>query len=79
MIDTSASCSGSLRRCFLRKPETLFSENLFFSRFNLHIIQCDNAVRRDDRITSLDEFKDYIRNLEITGHGGTDYRPAFDI
>jgi hypothetical protein len=78
VIDTSGSCSRDLSGLFLEETRNiLLQERLFFRRFNLHIIQCDNRVRRDDRITCIDEFSAYIRDLEIAGEGGTDFRPAF--
>ncbi|MDR2404582.1 MAG: VWA-like domain-containing protein [Spirochaetaceae bacterium] len=78
VIDTSGSCSEELTEIFLEETRSIIlSENLFFRRFKLHILQCDNTVRRDDRITSTDELAAYIRDLEITGQGGTDFRPAF--
>jgi predicted metal-dependent peptidase len=78
VIDTSGSCSRDLSGVFLEETRNiLLTEHLFFRRFNLHIIQCDNQVRRDDRITSVDELSAYIRDLEIAGQGGTDFRPAF--
>jgi predicted metal-dependent peptidase len=78
VIDTSASCSRELTGVFLEETRNIImTEKLFFRRFNLHIIQCDNRVQRDDRITRAEELSAYIRDLEISGHGGTDFRPAF--
>jgi predicted metal-dependent peptidase len=79
VIDSSASCSRDLTRRFLEETRGILQEeNLFFDRFNLHIIQCDNRVRRDDKITRMEDFSAYLQNLEITGQGGTDFRPAFE-
>ena len=44
---------------------------------NIHIIQCDERVRRDDKITSQEELKNYMEHLELEGRGGTDFRPVF--
>ncbi len=78
VIDTSASCSRSMTQAFLEETRNLLSEEaLFFHPFNLHVIQCDREVRRDDRLTSPEDLKDYIDTLEICGMGGTDFRPAF--
>ncbi len=78
VIDTSASCSRSMTRAFLEETRNLLSEeSLFFHPFNLHIIQCDKEVRRDDKLTSPEDLRDYIDTLEICGVGGTDFRPAF--
>lgn len=77
-IDTSASCARGLTQQFLEQTrDILMKENLFFRRFNLHILQCDAKVQRDDRIGSLQEFERYTDQLEIVGGGGTDFCPAF--
>ncbi len=78
VIDTSASCSRSVTQAFLEETRNLLSEEaLFFHPFNLHVIQCDKEVRRDDKLTSSEDLRDYIDTLEICGAGGTDFRPAF--
>lgn len=78
VIDTSASCSHSLTQAFLEETRNLLlEEDLFFHPFNLHILQCDKEVERDDKVTSSEDLKDYIDTLEICGMGGTDFRPAF--
>ncbi|MCI8465948.1 MAG: hypothetical protein HFI63_08845 [Lachnospiraceae bacterium] len=78
VIDTSASCSQSLTQAFLEETRNLLLEaDLFFHPFCLHILQCDKAVERDDRLTSLEDLDDYIDTLELCGMGGTDFCPAF--
>lgn len=78
VIDTSASCSHSLTQIFLEETRNLLlEEDLFFHPFNLHILQCDKEVKRDDILTSPEDLKDYIETLEIIGMGGTDFCPAF--
>lgn len=79
VIDTSGSCARGLTQQFLEQTrDIILKENLFFRRFNLHILQCDAKVQRDDKITSIPEFECYIANLEIVGGGGTDFCPAFE-
>lgn len=78
IIDTSASCSRPMTQAFLEETRNLLlEEDLFFHPFNLHVIQCDREVRRDDKLTSPEDLKDYVDTLEICGMGGTDFRPAF--
>lgn len=78
VIDTSMSCSGELVKKFLEETYSVLSENnCFFRKVNIHIIQCDDKVQTDRRITSEEELKDYMENLELRGEGGTDFRPAF--
>ena len=77
-IDTSGSTSGELVQTFLNKTyNILMSTDSFFSRVNLHIIQCDAQIQQDVKITSREEFETYIRSMTIHGLGGTDFRPVF--
>ena len=78
VIDTSMSCSGELVKKFLEETYGILSgSGNFFQKVNVHIIQCDEAVRADKKITSQEELKEYMENLELYGEGGTDFRPAF--
>lgn len=79
VIDTSMSCSGELVRRFLEETYGVLSESEnFFTKINVHIIQCDEKVHTDKKITSQKEMKDYMEHLELYGDGGTDFRPAFE-
>ena len=79
VIDTSMSCSGELVRKFLEETYGVLSENeSFFTKINVHIIQCDEKVHTDKKIISQEEMKDYMEHLELYGDGGTDFRPAFE-
>lgn len=79
VIDTSMSCSGELVRKFLEETYGVLSESeRFFTKINVHIIQCDEKVHTDKKITSQEEMKDYMEHLELYGDGGTDFRPAFE-
>ncbi|MCH5344792.1 MAG: hypothetical protein J1E64_12200 [Acetatifactor sp.] len=77
-IDTSASCRGPIVRAFLRKTYSLLkgSEN-FFHKINVHIIQCDNEVQSDTKITGDDDFEKFVRYGKLNGFGATDFRPVF--
>lgn len=78
VIDTSMSCSGDLVRRFLEETYTVLSEaESFFTKVNLHVIQCDEKVQQDQVITCRKDLKDYMEHMEIVGQGGTDFRPAF--
>ena len=78
IVDTSMSCSGELVRRFLEETYTVLSEeNSFFHKVNIHIIQCDEAVQTDVKITRAEELAQYMEQLELKGEGGTDFRPAF--
>ena len=78
VIDTSMSCSGILVKKFLEETYGILSEtNSFFRKINIHIIQCDDQVQTDQKITSEEELRTYMEHLELRGEGGTDFRPAF--
>lgn len=79
VIDTSMSCSGELVRRFLEETYGVLSQTeSFFKKVNIHIIQCDDQVRSDVRITSRQEMEAYMEELTLKGMGGTDFRPAFE-
>lgn len=79
VIDTSASCQGKIVANFLKHTYRIMknTEN-FFSTVNIHIIQCDNEVQSDTKITCDKDFDDFIKSGKLMGFGGTDFRPAFD-
>ena len=78
VIDTSMSCSGTLVRRFLEETYSVLKQNdSYFRRVNVHIIQCDEKVHSDVKITSEKELKKYMDQFELYGEGGTDFRPAF--
>ena len=79
-IDTSASTSGELVQKFLQKTYNILkSTENYFSRVNIHIIQCDADIQEHVKITSEEEFDRYIKSMEIHGLGGTDFRPVFRL
>ena len=79
VIDTSMSCSGELIRKFLEETYSVLTENeSFFQKVNVHIIQCDEKVHQDVKITSGEELEDYMEHFQLYGEGGTDFRPAFE-
>ena len=78
-LDTSASCRGPVVKEFLNKTYSLLkgAEN-FFTRINVHIIQCDNEVQSDTRITCDEDFQAFLAHGKLQGFGATDFRPVFD-
>ncbi len=79
VIDTSMSCSGELVQKFLEETYSVLKENeSFFKKINVHIIQCDEQVHSDCKITSEEDLKEYMEHMELYGQGGTDFRPAFE-
>lgn len=77
-IDTSGSTSGELVQKFVQKTYNILkSTESFFSKINLHIIQCDADVQEDQKITCQEEFDEFLKTMKIRGLGGTDFRPVF--
>lgn len=77
-IDTSGSVSGELVQAFVQKTyNILMQQENFFTKINLHIIQCDAVVQEDVKITNKEEFARYLANMRLKGTGGTDFRPVF--
>lgn len=78
-IDTSGSTSGELVQRFVQKTYNILkSTESFFTKINLHIIQCDANIQEDRKITSQEEFDAYLQTMKIHGLGGTDFRPVFE-
>ena len=77
-LDTSGSVQGELVQKFIEKTyNILMQTESFFKKINLHIIQCDAQIQEDVKITSRQEFDEYIENMNLLGFGGTDFRPVF--
>ena len=78
-IDTSGSTSGELVQKFVQKTYNILkSTESFFSKINLHIIQCDADIQEDKKITCTEEFDEYLQTMQLRGLGGTDFRPVFE-
>lgn len=79
-IDTSGSTSGPLVQAFMQKTyNILMSSESFFSKVNIHIIQCDAIVQEHIRIKDRTQFEKYLKDMKIRGGGGTDFRPVFQL
>ena len=77
-IDTSGSVEGDLVQKFIQKTYNILkSSESFFAKINLHIVQCDAKIQQDTKITSQEEFDEFIKNMKLFGFGGTDFRPVF--
>ena len=78
VVDTSLSGSGELVKNFLRETYGLLRQSeSFFRRTNIRILQCDDRVRTDQKITDMDQLAAYMEAFQLVGGGGTDFRPAF--
>jgi predicted metal-dependent peptidase len=77
-IDTSGSTSGELVQKFVQKTYNILkSIESFFSKINLHIIQCDADIQDVSIIKNLEELEEYMNNLVLHGFGGTNFIPVF--
>jgi predicted metal-dependent peptidase len=77
-IDTSGSCSNGLIQKFLEYTYSILSSSeVFASKVNIHIIQCDADIKKDDKITDAEEMEDFLSEFTAFGNGGTDFRPVF--
>ena len=61
----------------MRKKERSDTKS-FFTKINLHIIQCDAEIQEDKKITTQTEFDKYLKTMQIRGLGGTDFCPVFE-
>lgn len=77
-IDTSMSTSGEMVRAFLEETYSILrSASTFTRRVNIRVLQCDDQLRRDDAIASLDELRSYMESFQLSGGSATDFRPVF--
>lgn len=77
-VDTSGSVKGEVVQSFIQHTyDILRQRESFFTKLNLHIIQCDDRIREDAVISSSEELEEYISGMEIKGLGKTDFRPVF--
>ncbi|MCI9136151.1 MAG: metallopeptidase [Lachnospiraceae bacterium] len=78
VIDTSMSCKASLVRKFLEETYSILSQSeSFYRRFCIHLIQCDERVQSDIVIENHRQLASYMKEFQVKGMGGTDFRPAF--
>lgn len=78
VLDTSASCQETLVQKFLNETAAmLLGSGSFFSRTDIHILECDDRVQNDIAVRSLSQMREYAGNFCLKGGFGTDFRPAF--
>lgn len=77
-IDTSGSVEGKTVQAFMQKTYNILKQTeSFFSKINLHIVQCDAQIQQDIKITNAEEFDRLLQSMQLLGFGGTDFRPVF--
>ena len=77
-IDTSMSCSGELVQAFLKETYSILKSNdSFFKKVKIHIIQCDEQIQSDQLIENERQLVEYMDHFQLIGNGGIDFRPVF--
>lgn len=77
-IDTSGSVQGDVVQKFVEHThDILAGQKAFENNINMYIIQCDDTIRDIAHISSREDFDKYLKGMEITGLGRTDFRPVF--
>ncbi|MBR5510375.1 MAG: hypothetical protein IKV59_10010, partial [Lachnospiraceae bacterium] len=77
-IDTSGSCSGEIVKQFLNETWEIFQEkDNFFEDMRIHIMQCDCLIQEHVCVSCEEEWKQYLENFTVLGHGDTDFTPVF--
>jgi predicted metal-dependent peptidase len=77
-IDTSGSVEGQTVQMFIQKTYNIFKQmENFFTKVNIHILQCDADLQEDIKITNEEQFDKYLQSMQLYGFGGTDFRPIF--
>lgn len=78
VLDTSYSTNGELVKNFLKETFGILTQSdSFFRKCHIRILQCDDAVRMDERVTDIEDMERLLSRFTLVGGGGTDFRPAF--
>ncbi|MBQ6622333.1 MAG: VWA domain-containing protein [Mogibacterium sp.] len=78
VIDSSASTEGELVQSFTERTfDILMTSEEFRTRFNIRLLQCDTQIQEDVQLRNRRDVEAYLKNIEIKGMGGTDFRTAF--
>jgi predicted metal-dependent peptidase len=78
-IDTSGSTFSSVVSIFLDETfQVLKQAELGYRRVEIYLIQCDAAIAEEKQFTTYREVESYLKNFELKGGGGTDFRPVFN-
>ena len=77
-IDTSYSTKGEMVKHFLEEALAILADKeAFFTKCRVHIIECDDRIRKDLLIEDAEEMERYRERFEVSGGYGTDFRPVF--
>ena len=76
-VDTSGSTMRDSVETFLEETFSALMLSCDGKGSRLHVIQCDDMVRRDDVVGSKEEISELMNGFRLEGGGGTDFRPVF--
>lgn len=77
-IDTSYSTKGEMVKRFLEEAMAILADKeAFFTKCRVHIIECDDRIRKDLLVEDAEEMERYRERFEVSGGYGTDFRPVF--
>ena len=77
-IDTSYSTKGEMVKRFLEEVLAILADKeAFFTKCRVHIIECDDRIRKDLLVEDAEEMERYRERFEVSGGYGTDFRPVF--
>ena len=77
-IDTSYSTKGEMVKRFLEEALAILADKeAFFTKCRVHIIECDDRIRKDLLVEDAEEMERYRERFEVSGGYGTDFRPVF--
>lgn len=77
-IDTSHSTKGEMVKGFLEETAGILKQkDAFFQKVKVHILECDDELRKDICLENVEDLEQYIKNFAVKGGYGTDFRPVF--
>lgn len=77
-IDTSHSTKGEMVKGFLEETAGILKQKVaFFQKVKVHILECDDELRKDICLENVEDLEQYSKNFAVKGGYGTDFRPVF--
>lgn len=77
-IDTSHSTKGEMVKGFLEETAGILKQkDAFFQKVKVHILECDDELRKDICLENVEDLEQYSKNFTVKGGYGTDFRPVF--
>ena len=77
-IDTSHSTKGEMVKGFLEETTGILKQkDAFFQKVKVHILECDDELRKDICLENVEDLEQYSKNFTVKGGYGTDFRPVF--